>query len=292
MASPAVTWRLRGFGSLAEWERERIEHGDRINDEWQQLAELRNGLTAQGVRGHCPVCAAESRFVCPEVDQGAQVSFRESLLCETCCSNARQRAAAAVLFDAIDPQRCTAYLTEQTSHFYLYLGLRLKKLIGSEFIASLQQRLWLTVWLARHGRLALVRREDVTALSLATASVDAVVTLDVLEHVYDYRRALAEFARILRPGGVLVITVPFYVDREQSTLLARVDAAGGIGHLQQPPEYHGDPLSGGVLCFHHFGWDLLGAIRQAGFADVEALRMRDPAQGLPETLWVIRARKA
>ena len=291
MAPTPVTSQLRGFGSFAEWERERTENGEHHAIEWQQLEELRSGLTAQGVSGHCSVCAAERGFVCPELDHGEPVSFRESLSCETCHGNARQRAAAAALFDAIDPQRCTVYLTEQTSNFYLNLRSRLKKVIGSEFIASLQQRLWLTLWLARHGRLALVRREDVTALSLATASVDAVVTLDVLEHVHDYRRALAEFARIIRPGGALVITVPFYVDREQSTLLARIDAAGRIEHLRQPPEYHGDPLSGGVLCFHHFGWDLLDAIRQAGFADAEVLRLRDLTQGLPEAQWILRARK-
>ena len=63
---------------------------------------------------------------------------------------------------------------------------------------------------------------------------------------------------------------------------------GRIEHLQ-PPEYHGDPLGGGVLCFHHFGWDLLEALREAGFTDAEALRVHDPAEGLPEPVWVLRA---
>ena len=36
-------------------------------------------------------------------------------------------------------------------------------------------------------------------------------------------------------------------------------------------------VGGGVLCFHHFGWDLLGcAIRECSFAEAEALRVRDP----------------
>jgi len=289
MASQSVTARPRGFRSFGEWQRERNDNVARHQDEWRQLEILREGLTAQGLRGHCVVCDAQRDFLCAEVDRGETVSCRESLSCEVCHGNARQRAAAVALFDGIDPQSSTVYLTEQTSHFYLHLRHRLKKLIGSEFVSSLQQRFWLTLWLLRHGRLALVRREDVTALSLATATVDAVVTMDVLEHVPDYSKALAEFARVLRPGGVLVLTVPFYAENARSTLLARVDAAGRVEHLQQPPEYHGDPLSGGVLCFHHFGWDLLDAIRETGFADAEALRLRDPAQGLPEAQWIIRA---
>jgi len=289
MASPVVTAALRGFRSFDEWQRERDHNVARHQDESRQLETIREALTAQGLRGHCVVCDAQRDFLCAEVDRGETVSFRESLSCEVCHGNARQRSAAAALFNDLDPQRSTVYLTEQSSHFYLHLRHRLKKLIGSEFVSSLQQRFWLTMWLLRHGRLAFVRREDVTALSLATASVDAVVTMDVLEHVPDYQQAIAEFSRVLRPGGVLVLTVPFYAENARSTLLARVDAAGRVEHLQQPPEYHGDPLSGGVLCFHHFGWDLLDAIRESGFADAEALRLHEPTQGLPEAQWIIRA---
>ena len=235
------------------------------------------------------MCDAQRDFTCDEVDRGDPVSFRESLSCAACHANARQRAAAAALFDSLDPRRSTVYLTEQTSQFYLHLRRRVRRLIGSEFVASLQQRLWLTLWLLRQGCMELVRREDVTAMSLATGSVDAVVTMDVLEHVADFRSALAEFARVLRAGGVLVLTVPFYTDNELTATLARIDADGGIEHLQHPPEYHGDPLSGGVLCFHHFGWDLLDAIGQAGFAHAEVLRLHDPDQGLHEPQWVVRA---
>lgn len=37
---------------------------------------------------------------------------------------------------------------------------------------------------------------------------DRVVASEVLEHVEDDRRVLAELARVLRPGGVLAVTVP------------------------------------------------------------------------------------
>jgi hypothetical protein len=36
------------------------------------------------------------------------------------------------------------------------------------------------------------------------------------------------------------------------------------------PEYHGDPLSSdGILCFYHFGWDLLEEFRRCGFRSVK-----------------------
>lgn len=48
-------------------------------------------------------------------------------------------------------------------------------------------------------------RADAAALPVAECSVDAVVVLDALHHVPDREGALAEAARVLRPGGVLVV---------------------------------------------------------------------------------------
>jgi SAM-dependent methyltransferase len=50
---------------------------------------------------------------------------------------------------------------------------------------------------------------DAAALPLADASVDTVLLLDVIEHVAEPERALAEAARVLRAGGVALVTVPF-----------------------------------------------------------------------------------
>jgi 2-polyprenyl-6-hydroxyphenyl methylase / 3-demethylubiquinone-9 3-methyltransferase len=46
---------------------------------------------------------------------------------------------------------------------------------------------------------------DVTALPLATASVDVVAAGEILEHVTDLPGTVAELARVLKPGGLLVL---------------------------------------------------------------------------------------
>lgn len=51
---------------------------------------------------------------------------------------------------------------------------------------------------------------DGQAIPLADCSVDLLSALDVLEHLDDDMRALAEFHRVLRPDGLLLITVPAY----------------------------------------------------------------------------------
>jgi ubiquinone/menaquinone biosynthesis C-methylase UbiE len=53
-----------------------------------------------------------------------------------------------------------------------------------------------------------VLKASCTALPLADASVDVLTALDVIEHVEDHCTAAREFLRVLRPGGIAVITVP------------------------------------------------------------------------------------
>lgn len=50
---------------------------------------------------------------------------------------------------------------------------------------------------------------DAQSLPVRSASVDAVTMLEVIEHLPDPDRALAEAHRVLRPGGILVLSAPF-----------------------------------------------------------------------------------
>jgi len=51
-------------------------------------------------------------------------------------------------------------------------------------------------------------RMDVTSLSFPSEQFSAVVCLEVFEHVDDYEALLRESVRVLKPGGVLVLSTP------------------------------------------------------------------------------------
>ena len=50
---------------------------------------------------------------------------------------------------------------------------------------------------------------DMTAMPFADSSVDAFFSAFVLEHVKDYQKAISEMKRSLKPGGRLMLVVPF-----------------------------------------------------------------------------------
>lgn len=50
---------------------------------------------------------------------------------------------------------------------------------------------------------------DITAIPAPDASFDAILCSEVLEHVPEPTHALDEFTRLLKPGGVLLLTAPF-----------------------------------------------------------------------------------
>ncbi|HET7746753.1 MAG TPA: methyltransferase domain-containing protein, partial [Vicinamibacteria bacterium] len=54
-------------------------------------------------------------------------------------------------------------------------------------------------------------RADFQRLPVRSESVDLVTCIDVLEHLEDDRRALAELTRVLKPSGLLVASVPAFM---------------------------------------------------------------------------------
>lgn len=283
-----MTLEVVAFQSRQQWIDWQVRHQATLNAQHRDNLALTAALPVEPIAGHCVFCGTERRFGCAEGADPAAVSLRESLICQGCRTNARQRAVAELLFEQVDPGKDDIYVTEQSSHLYLQLRRHCRSVRGSEFTNSWGQRFYLWLWLARHGRPGPLRRENLTRLSFADRSLDAIATLDVLEHVPDADRAFRECARVLRPGGRLLMTVPFYSGQDASEEVARIGADGAVEHLQ-PPEFHGDPLGGGVLCFHHFAWDVLDRLRDAGFAAASAVRLRDPARGLPGANWIFCA---
>ena len=250
--------------TFAEY-RQGLEQIREQHERWLRSEWLAGGPGQSHLRGYCAVCHAWTRFsvdhrLCSEVEGWSVPWWRETVTCPNCTMNSRMRLSVHLLERRFSPAPfARIYLTEQTTALFSRLVKRFPQTVGSEFLRD--------GTLPGRVNAAGIRREDLTALTFGDASFEFVVSLEVLEHVPDYQAALRECARVLRPGGTLLLTAPFH-GGEQNLIRARMSQNGEIEHIE-PPEYHGDPLSSeGCLCFYHFGWELLDDLRSAGFRDV------------------------
>jgi SAM-dependent methyltransferase len=80
---------------------------------------------------------------------------------------------------------------------------------------------------------------DALSLPWADAEFDVVIASEVLEHIRDDRRAMAEIRRVLRPGGLAAVTVPrYWPERVCWALSSEYHQVSG-GHVRI---YRGDEL--------------------------------------------------
>lgn len=105
--------------------------------------------------------------------------------------------------------------------------------------------------------------QDHQRLTFADASFDLMVSSHVLEHVPDWRAALAESYRVLRPGGRYIFTIPGRTLLPASVARAEVVDGEVIHHLD--PQFHNSPEGEPVLVFTDFGQDLVEVLEALGY---------------------------
>ena len=105
-------------------------------------------------------------------------------------------------------------------------------------------------------------------------SFDVCTSTELFEHVPDDVQGFRELRRVLKPGGILLFTVPMMVAEETLERARLVD--GRIQHLLTP-EYHNDRIRGSsaVLCFRNYGQDILYRLSLAGFNEPRIIQGDD-----------------
>ncbi|MDO4798368.1 MAG: oligosaccharide flippase family protein [Coriobacteriales bacterium] len=211
--------------------------------------------------GYCPCCEtpvprwAAGRFLeqPQRFDRRRYEHMRQDVLCPVCGALPRHRILAWYL----------------SQHPELVRGRRVL------YFAPEASMAW---WLRRHGVGFVTAdlyapadlRVDIQDTEMGAGSWDVVVCNHVLEHVDDWRRALAEVRRVLASGGVLICSFPIdpsyatvVEDASVTTAEARVERFGQDDHLRV------------------FGRDSAELLEAAGF-EVEVVRGDDlPGRMLP-----------
>lgn len=231
-------------------------------------ADLPQDTFAFSVPGLCAICDEPVDFVATTawstIDHigKAKINWRDYLICPSCNMQNRLRAALHFAIEkcGMVPEN-EIYLTEQFGSTYRWMRGRFKNVTGSEYLSPKR---------VSGSRMLGINHQNVENLSFPRDSFDYVLTFDVMEHVPDHLAAFESFARVLRPGGRLVMTAPFTIDKYDTTVRAVMHSSGEIEHIL-PVELHGNPTDpiNGALCFRYFGWDTLERLIEAGFAEAK-----------------------
>ena len=225
--------------------------------------------------GRCNICGWSDRFL--RLDRG-----REGTVCRNCGSTSRNRAVAYVLGRVLDEDqavfrwkyRLSTPVLESSARGALAMYFRMKfDYYGTEFDPA-------QIAAGMHPR----DYADFQKLHYDADTFDCVVASDVFEHIRRDDDAMREVRRVLKPGGYLVLTVPY--DHERAQTIQRVDTSGPADVHLLPPQYHGG--GGHTLAYREYGRDLSNLMSSAGFF-VQREVVERPDFGItPQTVFVAR----
>lgn len=200
--------------------------------------------------GYCVNCDQNVTFTAYET------WFRDHYLCDNCGSIPRERALMLAI-ERFYPEWATLAIHESSPAgrgASLKLKQKCQQYVGSHFfpdfpLGETHNSGW--------------KNENLEAQSFEDESFDLVITQDVMEHIFNPKRAFAEIERTLKPGGAHICTVPLVRKHDCSQVRAQLSKQGEIEYLF-PAEYHGNPIDNkGSLVTMHWGYDVCEYIQQA-----------------------------
>ncbi|MCK4849981.1 MAG: class I SAM-dependent methyltransferase [Phycisphaerae bacterium] len=123
---------------------------------------------------------------------------------------AKRRIVLALLAKFLCPHRPDSIGTMRVADLGCGCGMMLSDLVASGYDAVGVDASDLALEFCRARGVPAVKGRLPGRVDLPDASLDAVLMLDVLEHIDDDKGAFASAAKLLKPGGIAICTVPAY----------------------------------------------------------------------------------
>jgi SAM-dependent methyltransferase len=199
--------------------------------------------------------------------------FRDFLACANCGSVPRERALALIL-NEIRPDWRQMSIHESSPSprgISAKVAKEAAQYVGTQYMPD-----------QPFGeKIGTYRNEDLQAQTFADGTFDIVLTLDVMEHVYEPAAAFTEIYRTLKPGGVYICTFPVRKGQVAAWERRFEELPDGTRRHFKPPEIHGNPVSKeGSIVTVDWGYDLHQQIAEWAPFDVRVCRFADQSHGI------------
>lgn len=225
----------------------------------------------------CSICGFRGTFKVVE-----SVPPRDNFRCENCNAMLRQRDLAQLVVDEFGQGRFLDLsalvksgildnLRIYEAGFRGPIAARLRHLPG-----YIQSYYWDGVPLgSEHNG---IRCEDIRRLSFPSDTFDLMISMEVLEHVFEIEQALLETRRVLKPGAMHIFTIPVRYPLPEHSIVRAVERNGQVVHLE-PERYHVAGDGSKSLVVTDFGADF---IEQHARAGLKLRIVRRSAPSVPE----------
>lgn len=186
-----------------------------------------NLSSKKGNKGFCLCCEKDVRFI----QYGTWL--RDEYRCSNCDSIPRNRALIRGIQKFVpDYQEKKIHESSPGNQSSDHLKAKCKNYSASQFFPNS------SLGKIYNG----FRCENLENLTFENNVFDLFVTADVFEHVMNPEKAFREIARVLKPGGLHIFTVPWYPGLITSRTRAKQKLDGNIEFVEKPV-YHGNPIS-------------------------------------------------
>jgi SAM-dependent methyltransferase len=159
-----------------------------------------------------------------------------------------------------DPSTCSAYELSTYGSTLQFLQKHFGSVATSEYL--LERPLGQII----NG----IQNQDVQRLTFPDDSFDVITSNQVFEHVPDDIQGFRECARVLKPGGALIFSVPLKTIPATKQLARLTDS--GV-EIFGTPEYHGSRDGGmtALTFWHHSIQDICARVGWGGFRSVDLI---------------------